>query len=295
MSNTSFQIPDSLATVSPDDIIRDCLTPAGFKSVANITTGLRTKKVAPGGPTIDQIVEYLRSVDFGGQEINNWDCADRAIWGIVHARHRFPGCAVGMAEGNASVGTICNADHAVMIIWDRDFKYRYYDPLLPENEVTFHPAPIRIIALPLAIEGESDTVEPFTKLHLPRLQSGSYVRWDTQYKIYPTKTNERNGVVDYLWNAVYEKNCVSLNAHTSKGDLSYWKATDAAFWSYSHVRRIFPGCAIGVAFGKPADDTKSTVVNIIFSKDGKKIKPIFWDSLPQNKMEVSFTPNRIFF
>jgi len=296
-NDTSFRVPNHEAIVSPGDIKNDYLNLAGFGSIASMTTGLNAGKVAPNGPTYDKVIEYMREIDFGAnkQKDNEWDCVDRAIWGIAHVRHRFPGCPVGMAEGLASVGTIVKQDHAVMVIWDKDFKYHYCDPIQLGKEVTFHNKPTRIIALPFASEGENDTVEPFTKLNLPRLQNGNYVRWDTEYKIYPETTNDRNGVKDYLWNEVYEKNCISLNAHTSVGDLSYWKAADAAFWTYTHVRRTFPGCAIGVAFGKPEDDKKSKVVNLIFVKKEKKITPVFWDPLPQNKISVSFTPNRFFF
>jgi hypothetical protein len=281
------QIPSSLKKVTPDEI-----KPTGFTS-ANPTTGLNKDKVAPNGPTIPSIVQYLSNVDFGAttdQKNNEWDCVDRALWGIAYARQKFPGIAVGMAEGVASVGSINNGNHAVMILWDKDFNYLYHDPLQPGKPVTFNSIE-RIFAFPFGSDGQIDTVDPLRKLMLPRIKDNNYVHWDTEYQIYPKTTDDRRGIEDYLSYAVYDPKCIDLNSI----NLDYWKAADAALWSYMHVRRHYKGAAIGLAFGVPDDPNKSKVVNLIWTLEANKIKPVFWDPNPKFKMEVGFTPKRVFF
>lgn len=286
----SFQVPEPLKTaVTPDE-----LKPSGFISVTS-TTGLNIAKVAPNRPTIPSVVQYLsNNVDFGNtteQKNNEWDCVDRALWGIAYARQKFPGMAVGMAMGKASVGSIKDADHAVMIIWDGN-NYLYHDPLQPGKPVTFTSIQ-GVFAFPFGADGQKDIIDPLKSIILDRMMDNKYVHWDTEYKIYPTKTADRRGIEDYLTYAVYDPQCINLDAI----DLNYWKAADAALWSYMHVRRHYKGAAIGIAFGVPQDPNKSKVVNIIWAWDPntKKIKTIFWDPLPQFKMEVGFTPKRIFF
>lgn len=298
---TQFQPANSVEEITDVDLKRGM--PSGFRSVRNMTLGLSIEKVAPNGPSIADIITEIKKMDFGRttQADDKWDCEERAIWGMFHIRHKFPGCPVGIAEGKATVGSINNLDHAVLVLWDKEFKHQFVDPAQVGKAVTFSEI-VRIFALPTAADNQPDAVELLKKLNLPRLKDNQYINHDAKYWIYPKTTDARNGVIDYLWNAFYEKDCPNIDksaaAHDEVGDTSYWKAADTAFWAFAHVRRVFEGCAIGVAFGTPKKEGITKAVNIILTKNGNKIEPIYWDALPQNKKIVDvadFTPNKIFF
>lgn len=278
------------------------LIPSGLKRAPiKATNGLDLKGVNTRGPSADDIVKYLRTLNFGlgNQAEDKWDCSERALWGIIHARHRFPGIAIGMAEGKGQVGSMAGRDHAVIIIWEREFKkYIYFDPLYPDiNVYQFDSEPLRITAFPSGPDGQKDEIRPINKLD--RIRDSNYVSYKTRYWLYPRKTSDRKGLLDYLSVPKYEISCIDLRGHQwidGESFRKYWRDEDWAFWAYIHVRRVYEGCAIGVAYGDKADG-KSTVVNVIWYRDGEEIKRLYWNPSPLERREVTdgFTPRKLFF
>ena len=291
-------IPASFGPVRDSDLP----VPNGwFQASVNVTSGLNAGRLNPNGPKAGEVVLYLNTLDFGleNQKDDIWDCSERAIWGIAHARHRFPGCAIGMAEGKGQIGSVSGKDHAVIIIWDKELtRYIYWDPLYPNTTpYKFDPNPVRIVAFPFGADGQVDTAEPIKSLHMSRIKDKNYVSWDANYWLYPLTTADHRGVKDYLFGVRYDSNCVDINSHSgaSVGDIGeYWRDRDRAFWAYIHVRRDYPGCAIGVAFGDPATDY-STVVNVIWYKDGNETKRLCWDPWKREDVTTSFKPRTLFF
>jgi len=290
MSNSQINEPEGKSYTT--DELKGSLGHAFFK-VSEMTTGLGVDKVEPNGPEVQEVIAEIGKLDIGNlkQIPNIWDCTERAIWCIAHIRRMFPGFAIGMVEGIASVGTIVNEAHAVLVLWDKNFEPTLCDPQQIGKTVTFSKI-VRITAFPFASDDQDDTVEPIKAAHLPRLKDGQLVHFDSLYWIYPTKT-----ILDYLKKAIYEDECPSYFSHlTIHGDRDKWKAADAAFWAYAHMRRKFPGCAIGVALGKPKSAKDPVVVNLIFTKKGDIIEPIYWRParLPKNRKPIEFDPTRIF-
>jgi hypothetical protein len=267
--------------------------------MGEMTTGLNQNKIAPDRPGIAEVKDEIKKMGmrkrFQVDDVE--DCTERATWCMAHIRHMYPGIPIGMVEGTMSVGQLVNERHAVLVIWDKDLKPNYIDPQQIDNPVTISPANIkRITSIPFASPDQQNTPpEPFVstgaRLKIPKKQ---YVHWDEKYWIYPFDT-----IKSYLLLADYEDNCEGMPAHRVKrGDIeTYWKNTDSAFWAYVHLRRKFPGCAVGIAYGMSGKDTG--VLNVIFTENSGKIKAIYWfqPRFPkESRGEVSnFNPNWVFF
>jgi hypothetical protein len=289
----------TIVPVKDSDLVPD----GWFLANLGVTTGLNPNSVNHHGPTVDEVVSYLSTLNFGlDNQVNDiWDCIDRAIWGIVHARHKFPGCAIGMAEGKGQTGSVSGKPHAVILIWDNvPSNPRYWDPLFQTTKPYKFDPSRRIIAFPFGADGKSDTIEPIKSLHMSRIKDKNYVSWDSNYRLYPLTTDADDGVLDYLEKSNYEFSCVDGHPAANQNDFGdYWHDMDQAFWAYIHVRRAYPGCAIGVAYGDPKDDF-STVVNVLWYKDEKGIQQKYLDPSPdispQDKdVTKSFKPRRLFY
>lgn len=257
----------------------------GSGSVKEMTTGLNKNKIEPNGPDIREVEVEIKNMGMRKRfhMDNVEDCTERAIWCMAHLRHMFPGIPIGMVEGKMSVGQLVDKDHAVLVVWDKDLKPNYADPQQVGDPVTISPSDIkRITSIPFASDDQPVTqLEPFIsiggRLGVPKKQ---YVHWDTEYWIHPF-----DDIKKYLKEAKYENNCEGMPAHNViRGDLStYWKNTDSAFWAYAHLRRNFPGCAVGIAYGKAGGATG--VLNVIFTENKGSIKPVYW-------FQPRFPPNR---
>lgn len=280
----------------------DILTEIG----KNCTMGLNVNAINPTAPKVDDVFNYLQTLNYepkNPQNIDIWDCLERALWGVAHALHRFPGCAIGVAEGTAKVGPATDKDHAVIIIWEKGLgSFIYWDPLLPAKKLTpdeFGPI-VRIEAFPpgVGFDNMGKQPAPITD-EMTRIGKGKFVCWKTGYKLYPLKVPKeqgRNGIEDYLNVPLYENSCIDIGGHQpgpKDGD-PFWGPRSRALWSYIHVRRVYESCAIGIAFGEP-EKGKSPVVNVLWQKDGDKYKRIYWDPTPEILKEVSFKPTTMFF
>jgi hypothetical protein len=287
----------------------DLPLPKNLRSIGECTSGLNIDRVNPNSPKASEIIQYLKTLNFdvGKQIDNKWDCTERALWGIVHARRKFPGSPIGMAEGIAQIPAIKGQHHAVIIVWEKDGKsFIYWDPLLPNKDdgsYPFDPNPNRIIAFPFGSDDQKDIFPPMRN-NMARIRDNNYVQMETNYTLYPLKTQDRTGVLDYLLKEEYEY-CADHHPDKEKEKKDrnfkeYWRDRDRAFWAYMHVRQKYLGCAIGVAFGDPAKD-HSVLVNVIWYKEGTKILYKYIDPAPEFKLENdkdvtnSFKPRMMFF
>ena len=267
------------------------------------TTGLNTEGINPNGPKADDVFNFLGGLNYAPLNppvADIWDCLERALWGIAHTLHRFPGCAIGVAEGEAKVGPASGKDHAVIIIWEKGLgSFNYWDPLLPGKKLKpdeFGPV-VRIEAFPSGV-GQGDIGKQPAPIDagMIRIKDGDFVCWKTGYKIYPLTMPNNTGVIDFLKVPLYKTYCPDLNSHQPEPSNAntYWGDRSRALWSYIHVRRVYESCAIGIALGTP-EKGKSVAVNVLWYKDGAKYSRKYWDPSPEILSEVSFTPKTIFF
>jgi hypothetical protein len=305
-ANCTSGIPGKTGSCTRQDILDELSESFSLDSVDKATTGLNIDRVNKNGPTADEVINYLKTLNgYGGGSVVNdeWDCTEKALWGIVHARHRFPGLAIGMSEGIAKE-FVPNQAHAVIIIWDKGLKsYKYYDPG-KGSTVAFDDHPHRILSFPT---GPADSVDPLNKMQLSKIGESHCVSMELNYNFYDLKTKDRMGVLDYLNRPIDPKindiPCCDSNSHPGakeKDSLDYWRPLDMAFWTYMHVRQIYRGCAIGVAIGiDPKDSKKDTrAFNIIWKKENDELKPVYWNPHPTRKEEVpkdNFIPKTVFF
>jgi len=276
----------------------------------NVTTGLNEGKIFPMAK--DRVIEYLSKLNYGVHWPEFWDCEDRAFYGVAHARRMFPGIPIGVAEGIALEGPAEGQDHAVIILWYKNGKdtldHTFFEPLLKNNKKfgevkfpkTYPSPPVRITAFP------SDTKRPDIKDTIPplnkytRLKDRS-VAFDNKRLLYRTRTDDGLGILDYLENKIYEKECPDIANHTVANQAAldlFWKDADKALWSCVHVRRAYPGMPIGVAIGKPVEGD-ATAVNILWYREGDKengaIKMLYWDPQEGDKGAiVKFEPRVTF-
>ena len=289
--------------------------PIPFKTyIGECTSGLNIGRVNPKSPKAYDIVQYLKTLNYDHPENNvdnKWDCTERALWGIMHARRKFPGAPIGMAEGEAQIPKIAREHHAVIVVWEKDGKsFLYWDPLVPDQDdgtYPFDPNPKRIIAFPLTYpfgSGDQKDIFPPIRKNMAKIKENNYIRMETRYWLYPLKTKDRKGVLDYLLKEEYEY-CTDHHPDKEKEKKDrdfkeYWRDLDRAFWAYIHVRHRYPGCAIGVASGKPAKD-HSVIVNVLWYEEANKILYKYIDPAPEFKLENdkdvtnSFKPTMMFF
>lgn len=287
--------------------MEDLISPDWASAPENATYSLNFKLVNPRVPSIDEVERYLRTLDYGleHQKEDIWDCFDRSLWGIAHARHRFPGIAIGLAEGISRLEGTYGQNHALIIIWEKGLaNYRYFDPS-NQDSISFSSEPLRIkriIAFPFDTNGHYTTVELIRGQYMSRIKDGNYISYKKNYCLYPLEgqKQEQKGILDYLYGHEYEFSCIDLNGHQWIDGFSfkeYWRDEDWAFWTYIHVRRAYKGCAIGVAYGEQ-EFSRSSFVNVIWRKlDGNgKIEPLFWDPSPEKRGIVpNFRPKMLLF
>jgi hypothetical protein len=235
---------------------------------------------------------FLSKIDYGPYIKLLYDCDNRAYWGLAHLRHRFPGIPSGMISTTNEKGE----PHAVIMYYVKGSNQPIcFDPNGPK--------PVRCkeassaIAFPLPHLGEaSNSTPPFTKL---KVQNNIGFFYNESYFIYP-----KQAIIDYLTNRGYDQHCqtrpkqedhaIYYPIEFQSGGL--WTSYDDALWALVHLRRQFPGCAVGVARGTKVDGvSSSTIIIYYYQNDVKTIKPAYcyWDT-KANKL-VQFNPGIIIY
>jgi hypothetical protein len=225
------------------------------------------------------ILEYLNSLDYGEYQPEIWDCEDRAFWGATHVRHRFPGCAIGIASGKVQEG-----DHAVIILWCPDkngkisssSKYIYYDPRKrsPIDEASFTAE--LFVPLPMESGGSEQLVPPLNGAAFNTPLEDVFFIWDYEHDWESFKIQT---VVSYIqeqeklsFQEKYKSDCKEfasgsqvpsqdLHKIVDKNALkSYWDRRDRALWAFTHARRKFKGFPTGIALGKSKRSNDDAVI-----------------------------------
>jgi hypothetical protein len=240
------------------------------------------------------VIDYLNSLNYGPilaggrKDVYEWDCADRSLWAIAHARRSYPGLPMAIAEGKGKVGAgIAGQDHAVVLLWwetdqnKHTTDYIYFDPSLPvadrvlTNKNDFGPI-VRITAFPIAKRAAPNIIAPLDLATIDDDIVGHSITMDEYVNLYSMRTADKKGLLDYLEADAFSKSCVNSGNHSGATDneiVMCYTDTDRALWNKAHIRRDYPGCPVAVAFGKPVDGV-SKAVNIIWEGAGKKI---LWD------------------
>jgi hypothetical protein len=228
-------------------------------------------------PGNTRVLDYLASLDYGVYNPEIWDCEDRAFWGVAHARHKFPGLAIGVASGKRKRGGK-EEDHAVIILWDTDddghisksSKYYFYDPdlirikspkppiLEEETEFTLE----LIVPFPMSKTHSTQSIPPLDREEFKNPIENKHFIWDYKHNW----SFKKNDVFAYLKDSGqkvrerYGNGCPEFadpqrKPETHKTNMTvlrtYWQNDiDSAAWAFTHARRQFMGCPIGFAYGR---------------------------------------------
>jgi hypothetical protein len=269
----------------------------------NVATGLSTKNTSIYYVNEKYINEDLKVLHYREKQHVDlyYDCDDRALWGIAHLRHKYPGVPIGIASGARKVGE----PHAVIVFWDDNGPGPYYwDP----NKQGIVAGPKKdgwkdyykdlwsVIAFPLGTM--PDIKDPFNKFGPPPFKNLGYF-FDENYLVY-----KWSDLKDYLAKKMYEDNCEDQAFHKEiyKPEFEpggHWKDYDRALWVLVHMRRGYPGCAAGIAIGQKVAGKSSAVVIIWqFENDDSKSNPvakeIYWDPKTFD-LRTDFKPESIIY
>lgn len=268
----------------------DGLTGTGFG-----TSGLDTDPSIgkPYDINVD-LIPYLVKLDYSTYISDCYDCEDRAFWGMSHLRKRFPGCRVGVASGFAPAGHPCaDQEHAVIILWYEGaggLEPAYFDPITKGIIQPGLNNLASVIAFPVPVDAEPDTVKPLVGMH--RLDNEALL-YDKERLLYPLR-DPKIGILDYIEKGICEKDCDEIAHHDKDPSVSkrtfedLWTDYDRSLWSFVHVRRAFRGCPVGVAIG----DYGTSALSIWYEDDSGNRKHMYLD--PYSKTQINFSPKMIF-
>lgn len=256
------------------------------------TTGLKTSTAINLIDSFDineDLIKFLESLNFGKYIPEFYDCEDRALWGMAHLRHMFPGAPIGVASGIAAEGPVEGQRHAVIILWNRasggKIEPAFWDPLPSHQGLVKFGNVKSIFTFPPSDKPENTPL-------VTRSLNNKMLVYDEKRVVYP-----KGDIMNYLINAPYESECENAKAHSIPSPTifkDHWSSHDKALWAFVHARRDFAGCPVGIAKGNKVDGRSSWTVIIYFrendAEDGK-LMHTYWD--PRTNSEVKFNPTTI--
>ncbi|MDD4651362.1 MAG: hypothetical protein PHQ34_03940 [Methanothrix sp.] len=216
----------------------------------------------------DDIIAYLKIVDYGQYIPTIWDCEDRSFWGVAHVRHRFSGCPIGVASGKAKRNGK-EVQHAVIILWCPDehgkisesSRYIYFDPDTKGviSEASFTPE----LIVPFSVDKtrSKQTIPPLNGAGFEKPLNNVYFIFDYHHEW----SFDINKIIQYVieqehlkFSEKYRSGCEELavggqgtqEVHKVIDKIaasSLWSKEDRALWAFAHVRRKFKGFPIGMA------------------------------------------------
>jgi len=296
------EVPNEIQVMSPlNPPIGTATIPPMPEGIRKSQKGITELDTDPGRVKvydIDDVMDYLGSLKYADYIRVYHDCEDRAFWGMAHARHRFPGLAIGVASGEAVEGPIADLPdkrHAVIVLWyqgEKELEPVFWDPL-PQHQGTVEFSNIRsILAFPIGSGPyKASPLGNFTPLNNQALV------FDERRIVY-----RKDDILSYLRGKQYESGdhrCAE--DHTTPYTRSLermWRDYDDALWAFVHVRRDYVGCPVGVAIRDPTPGRTSDAVIIIWhqkdeSKENDSLTYTYWDTI--GKREVpDFRPKVIF-
>jgi hypothetical protein len=246
----------------------DLAMPNGLNPTDSGTTGLAFDYVIPydryndDGKGIKGVVDFLKTLKWDDPENQYkedvWDCEDRSLWGVAHARCKFPGCPIGVAIGKAVEGDDAGEDHAVIIFWyprGEGWDCLYFEPDRPSREVTFDPA--LIIPFP-AYTPQSDSRRIELKpcddsAKFPFIEIGA-LPLDRAHDF-----GDISRIETYLKNSVAK--CPEPEGRSAKRAFRNKRyLEDRVIWAFIHARREFKNEPVGVTFGTRGGKDHSAIV-----------------------------------
>jgi len=237
------------------------------KGTAEGNTGIDIDSSLPWNE--DDIIAYLKKINYGEYISTIWDCEDRAFWGVAHVRRRFSGCPIGIASGKAKIGG-AEVQHAVIILWCPDehgkisesSRYIYFDPdkNSPIDEASFTPE----LIVPFSVDKtrSKQKIPPLNGAGFEKPLEGVYFIWDYHHDWSIDINKVKQYVIEQenlKFSEKYKSGCEELAAggqgsqeevHKVMDKIaasSLWSKEDRALWAFAHVRRKFKGFPIGMA------------------------------------------------
>lgn len=256
-----------------------------------VGTGLKNDPLLIFPVNANAIDTFLKSLDYGAYIKTWYDCDNQAYWGMAHLRHRWPGICCGVASGINDRGE----KHAEIMYWLDGVAHPYFWDQNRATTVGDYRKIHSAIAFPWG--SLPDTKPPFNGF---KPISNPAFFYNEKYLIYPTQF-----IIDFLKNRKYDNPCQQKRPHQEDHRIYYptafdgrgrWTSYDEALWGVVHLRRHFPGCAVGVAKGTTNGGIMpSTVIIWHYPNDDttKKPEPLYWDSKVNDT--VSFNPEKIIY
>jgi hypothetical protein len=146
----------------------------------------------------------LGSLDYGTRDGEFYDCEDRALWGIAHVRHWFPGVPVGLAAGDVHLGGALEGAHACIVVWyleGNETKHTYFDQeRRQEIKEEFGKSDkdlVLVIGFPAENSGQGFRPDPMIDKH--RIFEKNIVILDRTHKFYP-----KADIINYLSQKDYD-------------------------------------------------------------------------------------------
>ncbi|VVB66972.1 Uncharacterised protein [uncultured archaeon] len=277
--------------IQPTDTWNTILSVEGLPTIGAGATGLNTGIIMHPYP-IEIVEDELKKLNYGKYIKEFYDCEDRAFWGVMHLRHKFPGVPVGVVSGQAVEGPVsemADRSHAVILLWYRErgeLKYVFWDPL-PEHQGEIKFDPSIFITFPIG-KPEIPMVNPVPTDYY-RINNNTVV-FDQRRMVYELRTEDKKGLLDYLERGDHDTACKESHEIFNQPDFpENWRDYDKASWPFVHVRRAYPGCPVGVAIGNPVTGKSYSSV-ILWDKDSKLH---YWDPITK-KEESKFKPRIAF-
>jgi hypothetical protein len=288
----------------------DLYVPDDCQPISAGTTRIRSDYIRPylkyGKDANENVIDYLKSINYYPWQEEIWDCEKRALLGIAKLRCRFPGIPTGLAIGDPKYAFQGRGKHAIIILWyfngGKDYSFVYFDPDQTVNR-EIQPdefTPDVIVPFPPYRPGETEKDMP-PKMTTP-IKSASLVLDEGKHRF--DKSGEiKSYLKNYLKNNTYEQ-CREPADAATKADFENFRkksSEDITFWAYIHTRRYFHKdadaatkiqCAIGVALGTAKIDgkPKSHAAIVIWEKPDELI---YYDVARDLGDKVEFTPRII--
>jgi hypothetical protein len=228
--------------------------------------------------SLEDVINVLKEIPKTKYCPDIWDCDDRALYAISVARCKYPDMPVGLAF---------NGNHAVIILWDKDFsRAEYYDPGL-ENTITFDAEVI--IPFPLHGKRKGDGIPKASSLTF--LDKGGAFVLDGNYHFSKEKLAAAK---QFLIDGAVEECTAEKSKCTSHWGEDY-SEFDRYFSWFINSRKTeeLKGSPIGFAFGSEINGEERAY--LLFWEDAK-LRPSYWRArygrVPKEK-EDNFKPNII--
>lgn len=212
----------------------------------------------------------------------NWECFDRAYWGVSIVRCKCPGAPVGISIGIGKEGSasVVGQPHAIIYFWTWEndkWTPTLFDPLIGEvhdfQNKAFVSFPIFRPNASKAGIGTAKILQPFESF--TRVDKGWIMLYDIMggYDI-----DNFSNIKSELANKVYSLCSPPSDPEEKTAFERKRTREDRAFWIYNQIRNKYNRSAVAFACGINASETdakkKDCAAIVLWENAGKCI---FWD------------------